>query len=180
MRVARAIRAVLGLALVGEVSGDSMCSASLSAVISPCADGACDPAAIAIGDTVSFEVCVENLSFEIPGSATTTPVAAVLQASTEMQVFLACEASECEGGEWEGPTMFEYQGYQPSAEAGSSTFQLGATPACHHNELCGLLTPLRYVANAFFPGLYGPVPAAPPWPVDDGALGTVGLQRPAL
>ena len=57
---------------------------------------------------------------------------------------------------------------------------LGATPACHHNELCGLLTPLRYVANAFFPGLYGPVPAAPPWPVDDGALGTVGLQRPAL
>ena len=141
--MARGLLALLGLALVREASSGSMCSASLSTIISPCTDGACDPAAIEVGDTVTLQVCVENLSFKIPGSAATTPVAAVLQASTQMQVFLACEASDCGDGMWKGPTMFQYKGYQPSAATGSSTFHLSATSACHHNELCGLLTLLR-------------------------------------
>ena len=33
----------------------AMCSASLSVVISPCQHGSCDPAAISVGDTVTFQ-----------------------------------------------------------------------------------------------------------------------------
>ena len=68
----------------------SMCSASMSPSISVCQDNACNSAAVELGDTVTFEVCVENLSFEIPGSAETTAVSAVLQAATEIEIFLAC------------------------------------------------------------------------------------------
>lgn len=76
----------------------SMCSASMSPSISVCQDNACDSAAVEVGDTVTFQVCVENLSFEIPGSAETTPVSGVLQAETEIEIFLACTtgtASHC-------------------------------------------------------------------------------------
>ena len=125
--------------------GTSMCSASLSAVISPCADNACDPAMIDVGDTVTFQVCVENLSFEIPGTSATTPVTATLQATTEMEIFLACETSECTNG-MPGATMFQYQSYVPDPAAGNSEFLLGATTNCLNAELCGLLTPLRVVS----------------------------------
>ena len=128
-----------------ELQGTSMCSASLSAVISPCADNACIPAMIEVGNTVTFQVCVENLSFEIPGTSATTPVTATLQATTEMEIFLACETSECTNG-MPGATMFQYQSYVPDPAAGNSEFLLGATTNCLNAELCGLLTPLRVVS----------------------------------
>ena len=127
-----------------ELQGTSMCSASLSAVISPCADNACIPAMIEVGNTVTFQVCVENLSFEIPGSSTTTPVTATLKETTQMEIFLACDTSECTGG-YTGPTTFQYQSYTPTT-GGSSSFTLGATSSCPNTEMCGLLTPLRLVS----------------------------------
>ena len=144
----RGFLAVTGLALAGgEPSSKRLlsqsCSASLTAALVPCTTDVCDPTELQIGDSVTFEVCVENLSFKIPGQARTTPVAAVLQANTQMEVFLACETSECDGGSWTGPTMFQFHSYQASAERGRSSFQLGSTPTCHHAEMCGLLTPLR-------------------------------------
>ena len=76
--------------LTSFTDAQSMCSASMSPSISVCQDNACNSAAVELGDTVTFEVCVENLSFEIPGSAETTAVSAVLQAATEIEIFLAC------------------------------------------------------------------------------------------
>ena len=76
----------------------SMCSATLKALIAVCQDNACNSAAIELGDTVTFQVCVENSSFEIPGTEKTTPVSGVLQADTEIEIFLACTtgtASHC-------------------------------------------------------------------------------------
>ena len=79
--------AFLGHTVVGLASsGAAMCHASMSVVIEPCADGACNPAAIEIGDTVTFQVCVENLSFKIPGSTSTSPVSARLH---------SCNRKEC-------------------------------------------------------------------------------------
>ena len=113
----------------------SMCSASLSAVISPCADGACDPAGLNIGNTVTFQVCVENLSFEIPGSAESSPVDAVLLADTKIEVFLACQTGTCDGLMWSG--ALEYVSY---AAIASSSFSLGATNSCPDATLCGVLS----------------------------------------
>ena len=84
--------------LTSFTDAQSMCSASLRAVISVCQDNACNSAAIELGDTVTFQVCVENSSFEIPGTEKTTPVSGVLQADTEIEIFLACDsgtASHC-------------------------------------------------------------------------------------
>ena len=84
--------------LTSFTNAQSMCSASLRAVISVCQDNACNSAAIELGDTVTFQVCVENSSFEIPGTEKTTPVSGVLQADTEIEIFLACTsgtASHC-------------------------------------------------------------------------------------
>ena len=84
--------------LTSHTEAQSMCSASLSAVISVCQDNACNSAAIELGDTVTFQVCVENSSFEIPGTEKTTPVSGVLQADAEIEIFLACTtgtASHC-------------------------------------------------------------------------------------
>ena len=84
--------------LTSFINAQSMCSASLRAVISVCQDNACNSAAIELGDTVTFQVCVENSSFEIPGTEKTTPVSGVLQADTEIEIFLACTtgtASHC-------------------------------------------------------------------------------------
>ena len=84
--------------LTSFTDAQSMCSASLRAVISVCQDSACNSAAIELGDTVTFQVCVENSSFEIPGTEKTTPVSGVLQADTEIEIFLACTtgtASHC-------------------------------------------------------------------------------------
>ena len=84
--------------LTSFTNAQSMCSASLRAVIPVCQDNACNSAAIELGDTVTFQVCVENSSFEIPGTEKTTPVSGVLQADTEIEIFLACTsgtASHC-------------------------------------------------------------------------------------
>ncbi len=84
--------------LTSFTDAQSMCSASMSVAISVCQDNACNSAAVELGDTVTFQVCVENNSFEFPGTAETTPVSAVLQADTEIEIFLACTtgtASHC-------------------------------------------------------------------------------------
>ena len=129
-------RLALLVLAVGRCScSESMCSASLAPSIAVCNDGACNSAAIEVDDTVTFQVCVENLSFEMPGSTETTPVAAVLQANTQIQVFLACQTGTCDGAMWSG--TLDYQGY---TQLVPSTFVLGATDTCSDATLCGLLS----------------------------------------
>ena len=119
------------------VDAQSMCAATMSPTISVCQDKACDSAAVEVGDTVTFQVCVQNLSFEIPGSSATTPVSAVLQANTEIEIFLACTTGTCADGMWAGTLRF--QSYTPAAVASTSTITIGTTASCTDSNLCGLL-----------------------------------------
>ena len=112
-----------------------MCSASMSPRISVCQDAACNAAAIEIGDTVTFQVCVENLSFEIPGSAESTPVTAILQSSTAIEIFLACKVNgACNDGMFTG--TLSYQSYTADVP---STLTMGTAGSCTDPDLCGLL-----------------------------------------
>ena len=116
----------------------SVCSASGSFVPTICRGFTpCNPNNIGLGDSVTIDLCIENAS-EMPlaGDPPYPLVAAALDASSKIEVFLMCRESECSTSALSG---LAYQSFVPQTGVESS-FALGATASCHESSACGLLT----------------------------------------